>query len=301
MSTADDKPVIIEQDPPAGAVIAAVDGSELDALVLTAAAAEALRRGSPLHVRHCREAIDAGLAFGTAGAWVGADIPDDSADVLRVALETLATLDASLTVTADRPAGRPENLLVQASENASLIVVGTGRKSRLEEFLLGAVALNVAAHAACPVLVVPPGSDPDGSGDVVVGVDGSAHSRAALAEGIRVARGRAATLVVVTTWSVEVVNGYVVTEPDSEEWRAVEERIAAMQQDLLDDLDTDGVTVEQRSVKGGIRSTLADFSRGAAVVVVGNRGRGGFRAKALGSVTLDLLKRSTAPVLVVHD
>ena len=42
------------------------------------------------------------------------------------------------------------------------------------------------------------------------------------------------------------------------------------------------------------------LSSGASVVVVGNRGRGGFKSKALGSVTMDLLRRSTSPVLVVR-
>ena len=63
---------------------------------------------------------------------------------------------------------------------------------------------------------------------------------------------------------------------------------------------TGGVDVRPRSVKGGIRSTLAAVSTDAAMVVVGNRGRGGFRSKALGSVTMDLLKRAQCPVLVVH-
>lgn len=291
---------VVEQPPPPGAVVAGIDGSELDLLVLTAAAAEAKRRAVPLHVSHAREMVEQTVAFALAGAWPDDAADDGSADVLAVARETLAELDSGLAVTFQRPPGRPENVLVAASQQAPLVVVGTGRKSRLEEFVLGAVALNVASHACCPVLVVPPGSDPDGPGDVVVGVDGSSQSRAALAAAVELARGRSARLVVATTWNVEVINGYVVTEPDSPEWQQVEERIGDMQRGLLAQVDHEGVDVELRCVKGGPRSTLAELSRGASVVVVGNRGRGGFKSKALGSVTMDLLRRSTSPVLVVR-
>lgn len=288
------------QDPQPGAVVAGVDGTEHDVLVLTAAAAEALRRGAPLHVRHCHEGLDP-LALSTV-------VPVDYAalgmleqdGVVGVALATIAELDTSLTVTSDQPAGRPENLLVAASHDAALVVVGTGRKSKLEELMLGTVALTVAAHGKCPVLVVPHEVDPDGDGDVVVGVDGSDHSQQALVVAAQEARLREANLVVVTTWFVEVVDGYVVTEPDSPEWRLVEDRIRSMQEGLLANVDMDGIDVELRAVRGGIRTTLSDASSGAAVVVVGNRGRGGFRSKALGSVTMDLMKRAQCPVLVVH-
>jgi nucleotide-binding universal stress UspA family protein len=270
-------------------------------LVLTAALAEARLRGAPLHVRHCRELIEPSVFDGLSTmSWAALEAIDRSADVLAVSRQTLATLDESWPVTLDRPIGRPENLLVEAGELASLVVVGTGAKSRLEEIVLGTTALNVAAHATCPVLVVPPEVDPDGAGDIVVGIDGSRHSQAAAAVAAEEARLRQARLVVVTTWSVEVVDGYVVTEPGSPEWQQVETRIGTMQEHVLAEVDTAGLAVEPRVVKGGIRSSLAKASAGAAMVVVGNRGRGGFRSKALGSVTMDLLKRATCPVLVVH-
>ena len=294
-------PVVPESAPPAGAVIVGVDGSEHDAVVLTAAVAEAVSRQAPLHIRHCRELLDPSVTFAAQAPVFVDDTVDASGPILAVSVETVRTLDDSLEVTADRPPGRAENLLVDASEDAALVVVGTGRKSRLDELLLGAVALNVAAHAHCPVLVVPPGVDPDGSGDVVVGVDGSDHSRAALARAVEAARARGSRLVVVTTWNLEMADGYVITEPGSPEWRRVEERIRSMQESMVAAVDTDGVEVELRCVKGGIRSTLATQSSGAALLVVGNRGRGGFRSKALGSVTMDVLKRAECPILVVHS
>lgn len=288
------------QPPPHGAVVVGVDGSERDADVLTAAVAEALRREVPLHVRHCHEQLDPYLAFGASGLPLHSEVPYPGSRVLEVARETVAVLAPDLPVTVDRALGRAENRLVDASEHAAAVVVGTGGKSGVEELLLGSVALNVAAHARCPVLVVPPGADPDGAGEVAVGVDGSDPSKIALVEAIEVARSRQARLAVITTWLTEAVDGYIVTEPDSPEWAQVEDRIRARQQRMVDEYDTGGVEVELRPVHGGIRATLAEASREAAVLVVGNRGRGGFLGKALGSVTMDLLKRAHCPVLVVH-
>ena len=292
---------LVTQDPPPGAVLAGIDGSELDALVLTAATAEALRCGAPLHVRHVREGVDPLALAGAADlTYAAVELPDDATRVLTVARETVRTLDADVPLTLDHPMGRAENQLVDASETARLVVVGTGRKSALAELVLGTVALNVAAHAHSPVLVVPPGADPDGEGDVVVGVDGSEHSGAALEVGLDQARRRGDRMVVLTTWNVQVIDGYVVTEPTSPEWRQVEDRLHTMQETLLEGLDTDGVEVELRTIKGGIRAQLTEATDGASVLVLGNRGRGGFRSKALGSVTMDLMRRSACPVLVVH-
>lgn len=291
---------LTEQEPPHGAVVVGVDGSEHDADVLTAAVAEAVRRNAPLHVRHCHDQLDPYFAFGATGMVLHSEVARTEDRILRAARESVAVLAPDLPVTVDRPLGRAENQLVEASEHAAAVVVGTGRKSGMEEFLLGAVALNVAAHARCPVLVVPPGADPDGPGEVTVGVDGSDASKVALVEAIEVARTRKAPLVVLTTWLTEVVDGYIVTEPGTPEWARVEDRIRAQQQRMVDEYDTSGVEVELRPVHGGIRATLAEASRDAAVLVVGNRGRGGFLGKALGSVTMDLLKRAHCPVLVVH-
>lgn len=288
-------------DPTAGAVLVGVDGTHLDSRLLIAAVGEAARRGLPLHVRHCREEVDpAGLAGVGALDRAAFERLAGADELLASRVSMAAELDDSLTVTADQPVGRPENLLVSASAAASLVVIGTGRKSRLEELVLGTVALTVAAHARCPVLVVPQDVEPDRDGDVVVGVDGSEDSAEALAVAVEEARLRGARLIVVTTWNVEVVGGYVVTEPESEEWRQVEDRIRRMQEHLLAPVATDGVRVDLRAIKGGIRSTLAEATRDAALVVVGNRGRGGFKSKALGSVTMDLMKRAHSPVLVVH-
>ena len=61
------------------------------------------------------------------------------------------------------------------------------------------------------------------------------------------------------------------------------------------ELDVEFTAVRQRPA-----DALAERSRTAGVVVVGSRGRGGFRSLVLGSVSRGLVHLAESPVLVVH-
>jgi len=74
--------------------------------------------------------------------------------------KALAELDGprptSVTVTAVH--GFPAEVLVNASKDADMIVLGEHGTSGFGQFLMGSVASKVAHHAACPVLIIPPES-----------------------------------------------------------------------------------------------------------------------------------------------
>ena len=60
------------------------------------------------------------------------------------------------------------------------------------------------------------------------------------------------------------------------------------------------VHVDQRSVRSDPVVELLEQARTARLLVVGSRGRGGFKGMLLGSVSQRVLKRATCPVAVVH-
>jgi len=63
--------------------------------------------------------------------------------------------------------------------------------------------------------------------------------------------------------------------------------------------DLDGLSVERVAVEGLPAAVLIDRSVDADLLVVGSRGRGGFLALALGSVSTACVHHATCPVLVV--
>jgi nucleotide-binding universal stress UspA family protein len=64
----------------------------------------------------------------------------------------------------------------------------------------------------------------------------------------------------------------------------------------MDDLD-----VERSLVPGNPSEVLVDESRGASLLVVGARGRGGFRGMLLGSVSIHCVQQAHCPVVVVRE
>ncbi|MGH3756260.1 universal stress protein [Actinophytocola sp.] len=104
--------------------------------------------------------------------------------------------------------GGPAQQLLFAASGATLLVVGTRGEDGFPGLRLGSVSAQVARHAPCTVIVVP---DPAGRGDnrrdrqIVVGVDGSTGSKAALAFAFDEATDRQAELRAVYVFDVATV------------------------------------------------------------------------------------------------
>lgn len=129
---------------------------------------------------------------------------------------------------------------------------------------------------------------------IVVGVDGSDHSRRALEWAIEEARLRGTRVRAVLTWSymgeADSMLGVGTTDADA---RAA---LDAMLAEVGDGAAlVDPVAVNDLAVHG-----LLEASKGAALLVVGSRGRGGIKGLLLGSVSRTLVERATVPVVVVR-
>lgn len=140
---------------------------------------------------------------------------------------------------------------------------------------------------------------------IVVGVEGSDGSRAALRWAIDEARVRSSTVVVVTAYLPTYVPaapdyGYVPLDaPDLvDEVRKMQDEVVA------EALALDGgppVPFEQQLLEGRAAETLITASQDASLLVVGNRGRGGFRGLLLGSVSQHTAHHAGCPVVIVRS
>jgi nucleotide-binding universal stress UspA family protein len=142
----------------------------------------------------------------------------------------------------------------------------------------------------------------DGDHDyrIVVGVDGSSSSKAALAWAIRQATLTGATVDAITAW--EFPAAFPTPWPPSlfTDFKSQAERVLAEAVADLSDLAAQ-VEIRPRTVEGNAAKVLLDASAGADLLVVGNRGRGGFAEALLGSVGQYCVHYGTCPVVVIRD
>ncbi len=135
---------------------------------------------------------------------------------------------------------------------------------------------------------------------VVVGVDGSDGSKAALRFALDEARRRSATLRVVTVWEFPATMAMGMVLPadfDVVSARAAEQSAQA----AIDELGEPGVPVELKVLDGNPAGALIEQARDADVLVVGSRGRGGFRELLLGSVGQACVHHARCPVIVIRQ
>jgi len=134
---------------------------------------------------------------------------------------------------------------------------------------------------------------------IVVGVDGSVPSVAALAWAVRQARLTGAAVEAVIAWEFPITYGYPapVSEVDWEELaeRAVSDAIGQVRS------SAGQVEIHTKVVEGNAAQALMDASAGADLLVVGSRGHGGFVEALLGSVGQHCVHHATCPVVVIRD
>jgi nucleotide-binding universal stress UspA family protein len=233
-------------------------------------------------------------------------VPDARDALRRTAEERLAAAAAQVAevapdvaVSQEVTTGMPAALLVSLSAEAQLAVVGHRGLGGFAGLVIGSVGTALATHAACSVVVV---RGPDATrqdGPIVVGLDGSPQSEAALAFAVEAAVARRVPLRAVRAWLDPAVP-YVVTGPA--DWdEEVRRQQGLLSEQLVEwrekypDLRVEPVLMQDRPAHA-----LAQSTGGAQLVVVGSRGRGGLTGMLLGSVSQAMLQHAECPVAVVR-
>jgi nucleotide-binding universal stress UspA family protein len=141
---------------------------------------------------------------------------------------------------------------------------------------------------------------------VVVGVDGSAESRAALVHALQDAARRSAAVDVVAAfehpeyWVPHYGPPSVTLDEVREAVRRDTETVVRAVTGELAGRITEMPPVTVHVVPGSATPALLDAAEGADLLVVGSRGRGGVGSLLLGSVSLSCALHSPGPVTVVH-
>jgi nucleotide-binding universal stress UspA family protein len=135
---------------------------------------------------------------------------------------------------------------------------------------------------------------------IVVGVDGSEPSKAALRWAARTAALTGSRIEAVIAWHPPSTYGWPLYLP--EDWQPDQdaEKVLTEAVDAVFGADRP-VGMRLIVAKGNPAKVLVDHSRDAELLVVGSRGHGGFAGLRLGAVSSNCAEHASCPVLVVHD
>ncbi|BBX97050.1 universal stress protein [Mycobacterium lacus] len=283
-------------------LLVGVDGSTSSDAAVAWATREAVMRHVPLTLFHAVTPVVVGWPVGQLYATMPEWQKEGAQQVIDHARKTFeASVGASeppemhtqMVYSSVVPA------LIDASRDAWMIVAGSEGMGALGRLLLGSVATGLLHHAHCPVGVIhsDEGGAPDSHAPVLLGIDGSPASEAATALAFDEASRRGVELVALHAWSdvgVFPVLGMDWRDRESQGQEVLAERLAGWQEQYPD------VHVKRMLVCDKPARWLLDESKRAQLVVVGNRGRGGFPGMLLGSVSSAVAQSATVPVIVVR-
>ncbi len=272
-------------------IVVGYDGSieARDAVDWAAAAAE--RTGAGLHVVYAYQLAWPGAAYDGSVTELVAEAQQRADLLVADSIDRIRRRGTGIDVTGTAVHAAPAPTLIDLA--ADLLVVGNRGGGGLTDLLVGSVGLQVATHARTPVVVVRGRHDAT-DGPVVVGVDGSASSDAALGVALEEARSRGTGVLAVRAYIPPAVTALPYSVIEATEQQVLEASIAGWQEKYP------SVTISPLLANGRAAPALIGASRTAQLVVVGSRGHGGFAGLLLGSVGQQLMHHAECPVLIVH-
>ncbi|MDT7724922.1 MAG: hypothetical protein QOI21_1498 [Actinomycetota bacterium] len=286
------------------AVVVGIDGSASAVRAAVWAGGEASRRRLPLRLVAVYFVPHTGMSpiVGSLDQ-IREGMAKQARDRLEEARAAVLRVIPGLTV---RVAAREWNAvaaLIHESERAKLLVLGSRGLGGFTGLLIGSTTASLAVHAHCPLVVVR-GRVPEPevtAASVVVGVDGSSASDDVVAFACEEASLRGTGVTVVHAWN-EMLTGTVPPELlDATSAETERDEITA----LTDYLS--GWTEKYPDVpfsfvvkRGSPTKVLLSQANRAQLIVVGSRGRDGFKGMLLGSTSQALVVHSSCPVAVIR-
>jgi nucleotide-binding universal stress UspA family protein len=284
------------------AVVVGVDGSESALRAVRLAAGEATRRHRPLRVVHGFIWPLLRVPGGApAGGPPGGGLRHQAEEIIAAAVREAEAAAPGLRISGEIIDGEASAALLGEAPSATMIVLGDRGLGGFTALVVGSVAIQVASYADCPVLVAR-GAD-RAAGPVVVAVDGSALSRAAVEFAAEAAALRNARLHAVHAYTHPASGGPGDMQPlvyEEGQLRGEEDRVLAESLTGLGERWPE-VPLTREVVHGRPVRVLTEASRTAQLMVVGGQGRGELSGLLLGSVSQGVLHHADCPVAVVRS
>jgi len=251
-----------------------------------------------------RDRLELVAIIGGAVGVVGeGEVIDEAMRLTQDLLERGAEAGRARGVQVDTRVGRgnPVEQLVEASQGAGMLVIGSDYRGPGSGPARGPHGIRLTAAAHCPVAVVPD-LDLAGRSGVIVGVDGSEVTEAAIAFAAAEADRAGEPLTAVSTWSPVAIPLGARTYPESylENMQKLTEETLAISlagiPQRYPDLEVRRI-VESSVAPDAVINRLAAHAR---MTVVGSHGRGRFATFLLGSTSQQVLQRLATTTVVVR-
>jgi nucleotide-binding universal stress UspA family protein len=255
------------------------------------------------HAKALGQGVELVTVVGGAVGAVGEDsVAQTAHDVAQQMLDTRAAhlRDAGLDVTTRVERGNPVAVLVDASEDAALLVIGSDYKGPGSGSVRGAHGIRISAAAKSPVVVVPD-FDVSGRSGVLVGTDGSDVSAAAVRFAAIEAARLGEPLTAISVWTPMPIPGPLsgYPEPYLDDMQGV---TAEILRGALAEVRAQHPRLEIiERVECGYPSTIiTELAQDARLAVVGSHGRGAFARLLLGSISHEVLARLGSVTAIVR-
>ncbi|SDR15211.1 universal stress protein [Natronobacterium texcoconense] len=277
-------------------------------------AENAARRGFDLADRlgasvHVLSVADSSVATGVGYSGDSASIRER----LRETAQTRATalrdeaVERGLEATAAVREGIPANEITEYADDHGIdaIVIGTAGRSGVARAIVGSVADKVVRTAPVPVVTTTPDAANDETTDsvidsILVPTDGSEKADAGSRPGLELAAQLEATAHVLSAIDAELEDAIETVVGDDVD---LSNELEARANDHLEDLAADArdrdLEVVATITEGTPAETIVEYaeSEGIDLIAMGTAGRGGFERALVGSVTDEVVRTATVPVL----
>ncbi|SUE14558.1 Usp family protein [Rhodococcus gordoniae] len=269
-------------------IVVGIDGSDSALDAARWAACVARRLGEPIDLVHVHPPTSDN---GT----------DPSEAVLTTAEAAVRGAVDRVEVRRSTPSGKPDRVLTELSREARMIVLGHTTTSEWQSMVRRSDVVSVANNAECPVVTwrSREGFRPPDGRPVVVGVDGTELSAAAVEQAFATACALEAPLVVLHTWTEQST----LTYGEGSRFRDWSAYVEYRKKEMI--TNTAGYTeqypdvdVSYRVERGKPDIVLLEESKTAQLVVVGSHGRSPLAASIVGSSSQGLIHHSCCPVMI---